>query len=173
MIVGASDEYSFEIRHPDGRVTRVVKEWEPVRVLPEERAEYEAANEWMRKNEGQFMMAEIPAVPATKAAYSSISAAADGRIWVRPQVQAEKRELTDAPRDDRPPPRTWREPLVYDVFESDGTYLGVVHPPPRTTLHWMGRDYAWGVARGEMNESYVVKLRITHAADSAAVARRN
>ena len=58
------------------------------------------------------------------------------------------------------PPQTWREPAVYDVFEADGVYLGAVRLPPRTAIHWFGREYLWGISGGEMDENYVVRLRL-------------
>ena len=77
------------------------------------------------------------------------------------RVTAVKREATTEPSRDRPPPRTWLEPTVYDVFESDGTYLGEIHVPDRVQLVWIGRDEMWGSYRGELDETYVIRLRLT------------
>ncbi|MGH7447519.1 MAG: hypothetical protein ACREK1_12875, partial [Longimicrobiales bacterium] len=125
-----------------------------------------AIAEWRRRNRSQFMTADIPSVPAVKPPYRAFEAGSNGRIWVQRHVAAEKREPASEPREDGPPPLTWREPVVYDVFESDGTYMGEVRLPPRTSIHWIGRDHVWAVARGELDESYVVKLRIQTAAPS-------
>ena len=35
-VVGTSDTYTFQVHHPDGRLTRVSRHWEPVRVSAEE-----------------------------------------------------------------------------------------------------------------------------------------
>lgn len=159
-VVGLSGDYSFEIRHPDGQVVRVIKSHAPVALLPEERAELEAWNDWMRETQGEFMTSDLPPVPSTKPAYADIEAGDDGRIWVRRHVTAVQRDVDVDPSSDRPPPRSWIEPLVYDVFGVDGTYLGEVRVPERTQVSWIGRDEIWGVYRGELDEPYVVRLRL-------------
>ena len=159
-VVGVSDEYSFEIRHPDGRVVRVRMPRPPVPLLPEERAEHEALAEWSRTYRAQNLTSDVPDVPRVKPAYSDISAAADGRIWVRRHVTAEKlREPVEA-APDSPPVRTWMEPSVYDLFEPDGTYLGDLRLPDRTGLAWMDREEVWAIQRGEMDEIYLLRLRL-------------
>jgi hypothetical protein len=160
IIVGVPRDYTFEIRRANGKVTRVVKTYEPVQLSPEERAEHEAANEWTRTHEGDVLTSDLPPIPWVKPAYSSIETGADGRIWIRRHVNAEKREVAGQARGEGPPPRTWIEPAVYDVFEPDGVYLGEVRLPRRTSIHWLGRDHLWGVVRGDMDEAYVVRLRL-------------
>ena len=57
----------------------------------------------------------------------------------------------------------WVEPLRYDVFEPDGTYLGVVVPPdgffPYTNPVFDG-DYVWAVTRDELGVQRVARYRI-------------
>lgn len=162
FVIGVSEEYRFEIRRPGKPVTVVKRVVEPVPVRPEEKAEWDAYNEWLWEKQGQFMTAELPPIPDTKAPYGGIFVGQNGRVWIHRHVLAEKKDdgqlhrrgLEDAP------PVTWRDPNVYDVFEPDGTYLGEVWVPPRTRIAVMSGDTVWGVRRGDFDEEYVVRLRI-------------
>jgi hypothetical protein len=49
---------------------------------------------------------------------------------------------------------------VWDVFEPDGSYLGAVKVPDRTTLTAMTRDHVWGIQLGSSDEEYVVRLKL-------------
>ena len=61
-------------------------------------------------------------------------------------------------------PVNWVEPVRYDVFEPDGTYLGAVVPPeefepfPRPVFEG---DYVWTVTEDELGVERVVRFRIT------------
>lgn len=165
MVVGVNSKYSFEIRRRDGRVVRIEKAHTPIAVHPDERAEYEAVNAWTRKTQGQYLTSEIPPVPSSKPAYRALYAGERGRIWAQLYTSAEKLDgARDANPSDpnRPPPITWREPLVFDVFEPDGTYLGEVRVPQRTSLSVFRGDTVWGIRRGEVDEQYIVRLRLEH-----------
>lgn len=162
MIVGVSASYAFELRPPGGPLVRVEKVHDAVAVHPEERAEWEAFNEWYRKNQGRFLTAEIPPVPDRKPAYRGLYVGQDGRIWVHLHAPAEKieRETETQVDPSGPPPRTWSEPTVFDVFEPDGTYLGEARVPRRTSLLVFGATRVWGIRRGEFDEQYVVRFGI-------------
>jgi hypothetical protein len=160
-VVGISRDYQFEIRHPDGRVTRVARQHTPVALLPEERAEREELNEWMRTYRAQTLTTLPGSVPATKPAYSAILAGNDGRIWVRRHVTALKMSEATEGTPEQPPSTSWGEPAVYDVFERDGTYLGEVRLPDRTSISWIDGEHLWAVQRGDLDEAYVVRYRLT------------
>jgi len=117
----------------------------------------------MIRTQGQFMTSEPPPVPDFKPFFHSILVGEEGRIWVRRSWQAEKGEAVQAPAQpgrEPPPPTSWREPAVYDVFEADGSFLGSVTLPPRVSVSVFRGDHIWGVRRGEFDESYVVRLRL-------------
>jgi hypothetical protein len=165
LILGVNDRYVIDHHRPDGTVLRVVRDIEPVAVLPEEKREYEERNAWLRRTQGQFMTAELPPVPDTKPAYRSFDVGEQGRLWVRRYVEAEEGEIIQAPArpgSEPPPPTSWREPVVYDLFEVDGSFLGSVRLPPRTSLSVSRGDLLWGVRRGEFDESYVLGFRLLH-----------
>ncbi len=48
----------------------------------------------------------------------------------------------------------------WDVFDTDGKFLGVVTMPPRVAPRLFRGDRVYGVARGEYDVQYVVRLRI-------------
>jgi hypothetical protein len=101
-------------------------------------------------------------VPARKPPYRLLYVGERGRIWVWRYTRAEKMDPAEVREPDphRPPPITWREPIVFDVFEPDGTYLGEVHMPPRTNAMVLRGDTIWGIRTGELDEEYVVRLVI-------------
>jgi len=84
---GVPEDYSFEIRRPDGSVTVVQKYWEPAPVNP---GELEMETRQMR-----FVISgrspEIDwtgmDIPETKPAYSGLVAARDGRVFVQPSSE--------------------------------------------------------------------------------------
>jgi hypothetical protein len=164
LVIGVNDRYTFELREQDGSIVRIERDHEPVRVHPEERSQWEARNEYTRRTQGQFLTAEIPPVPGTKPAFRSFDIGLDGLIWVRPYVASEPFEPSPpAPRPDGsepPPPLTWREPVMYDVFEPDGTYFGRVHMPQRTSLLAHNGGEVWATVRGEFDELSVVRFRL-------------
>ena len=162
FVVGVNDQYSFELHPPNGPVVRIQRVVETVRLNPEEKEEMEARNRWTEETQGQFMTSDIPPVPETKPAYRGFYIGTSGRIWVHRHTDAVKVEtdLQTEPDPNRPPPRTWREPVVFDVFEPDGTYLGEVPVPRRTQIAIFGPTHLWGIRQGEMDEPYIVRYRI-------------
>jgi hypothetical protein len=166
MVVGVTDDYSFEIRRPAGPTVRIERAYEPVSFAPEERAEWQAVLDWFKQADYPV---DIGSVPDRKLPYGSFLADERGRIWVRLHVTARKDETVESPSEgsNGPPPISWVEPNVYDVFEPDGTYLGEVRFPWRTTPLVVRGDTAWGVRRGELDEQYIVRLVIAPARSGA------
>jgi len=165
LLVGVNDRYVIHHYRPDGTVLRIVRDIEPVAYAPEEKAEREERQAWMMRTRGEFRTSELPPVPNVKPFFSSILVGEDGRIWVRRHWQAEKGETVQSPAQpgrEPPPPTSWREPVVYDVFEADGSFLGSVRLPPRVSVSVFRGDHVWGVRRGEFDESYVVRLRLVY-----------
>jgi hypothetical protein len=144
-------------------VLRIERNIPPVAVHPEEKLELEAMNDWRYRTQGQFMTNDKPTVPDTKGVIRDLAVGDDGRIWVKRYVAAEKGDAVQGiarQGQEPPPPQSWREPNVHDVFEPDGTFLGSVRLPPRTGLSVMRGDKVWAVREGTDGESQVVRLRI-------------
>jgi hypothetical protein len=166
LIVGMNGDYRFDIRSLDGPVVRVEREYEPVALLAEEKADWQAIYDWFEENRP---FGEVGSVPDHKPPYSEFLATQDGRVWVQRRTEGYKEEDEEpAPEDsNRPPPVNWEEPAIYDVFELDGTYLGEVRFPLRTEPLFIRADTAWGVYRGEFDEQYVVRMVISQEAPGA------
>ena len=67
------------------------------------------------------------------------------------------------PEDPSSPPVVWREPLRYDIFEPDGTYLGAVAPPDGFEYNKapvFDGDHVWAVTQDELGVERVVRYRI-------------
>ena len=165
MVVGVNSTYRIDLRQNNGQVIRIERNTPTVQLLPEERAEREAENDWRREYQGQFMTATLPPVPTSKPAYRGFFIGQDGRVWVQRHVTAERMGEPVPATPERPPSLTWRERSVYDVFEADGTFLGEVRVPNATRLMLARGERAWGTRTGEDGEVYVVRLRVQRAED--------
>ncbi|NOT06973.1 MAG: hypothetical protein HOP28_02085 [Gemmatimonadales bacterium] len=161
-VVGINRSYVFEIRRPNGTVTRIVRRHEPIPVSEGEWEAHEARRRWEIADEG-LSPEHAEETPRTKPAYRSFHVAQDGRIWVRKYMPSVPIPVDGEVRQGGPPPFPFMEPAGFDVFEPDGDYLGHVGVPPRTTIHWFGTDLLYGIRRGENDEQYVVRLRLKTA----------
>lgn len=166
FVAGVSDTYAFALYHGGGQITRIERALEPVAVEPGEKSEWEAVNAWTKKYQGRFMTTGIPAIPDEKPPYKSFMFGDHGRIWVSRYMPAEKGEASEArlpdnvPGANEYPAITWHEPNVMDVFQPDGTYLGAVKIPAHVNIMFIRGDALWGVRRGDMDEPYIVRLRV-------------
>ena len=135
VISGFSDDYTFDIRYPDGSMTMVEKSSEPVPVDPGEA-------EWQRKmTTASMRMTDRnwvwngPEIPANKPAFSRFLPDRVGRIWVNrpgPGYRVEGECFED------PDPETvreafgqpcWRAATTWEVFEEEGRFLGTAELP--------------------------------------------
>lgn len=170
----------FWTRHPDGyflavhggrgeiylerpgRPLVIRRELESVSVPGDERAqEREAITYNMRQTEPGWAW-RGPELPTTKAPLLGLFAARDGRIWVRIAAPSELIPDAELPvtRDTLRPLVRFRTPVVYEVFESDGTFLGRITFPPRTTLMEADGDTVWAIQRDEDDLPAVARLRV-------------
>jgi hypothetical protein len=108
-----------------------------------------------------------PGIPSHKPAYRDLHVGRDGSIWVMLSVPAEPIPEAELPpqREGAPPrPRiTTRERSVFDVFSPDGRLRGRVALPPRTVIHSVADNQAWGVQSDSLGVEYAVRMRIEPA----------
>ena len=164
MVGGVSTRYAIDQFLPDGRVLRIERVVDPVAVTADERADQEEQATWgMKRTQPDWTWNGAP-IPDTKPAFRGIETGLDGRIWVMVHQPAEpdaERTPSEDPRA-RPPAR-WREPVAYDVFEPDGSYLGRVRAPPGLATYprpiFRG-DRVWGIVRDDMDVQYLVRFRV-------------
>jgi hypothetical protein len=163
FVHGVGDEYSFSLlRHTDP--LRVERVWEPVSVTPGEKEQRRARITANFRNMVPDWRWDGPAIPDVKPAFQRIYTGRTGRIWVlvhTPGVEGDDPDYD--PTDPDAVEQRWSEPVAFDVFEDDGTYLGRVRAPdglsPWPTPVFDG-DTVLAVVRDEFDVPRVVRFRV-------------
>jgi hypothetical protein len=168
LITGLNDTYAFDQHRRGAPILRIERPFTPIALGREERAEWEA--EARRFEEAVARPQVRPGIvtppprkisytiPQTKPAFSELQTDSRGRIWVKRYVAAQRRPAPQ--RSGSRPPRLWREPPTYDVFEPGGRFLGTVTLPWRATFLDAIDRHVWATVLGESDEQYVVRFRI-------------
>lgn len=169
LVVAKNDNYTISRPLPDGRTLRIVRSWDPIRLQRGERSQYRqhaahVAALW----EGYGFSNDIP---AEKPPFWAIRVDEEARLWVARHNEgvflketegerARRRELAQY-RGSEPPPLEWWEPLVVDVIEPTGRFLGTLRFPSNrfAIMSARGRQ-VWAIEVGENDEQYVVRFRI-------------
>jgi hypothetical protein len=174
LLQGRNDEYALHWPLRDGRTVRIERSWTPVPYDSDERKELQA------RYDAVFGPGERE-VPQFKHPWSIFRVDGDGRIWIERNAAAER--IPEAEREERRqnpglpgmpagpfPPITWRQPAVYDVIEPTGRFLGSVTVPRgfRANFNSDAPELAfaqgttlWTIEKGQFDEEYVVRYRIT------------
>lgn len=174
MVGGLSTRYVVDQYHSDGSVTRIERVVDPTPVSAGERANREEQVTWSLRRTQPDWRWNGPAIPDRKPPFRGLYTGLDGRIWVllhqpAEPVPEEEVDLTSSTgRPDQRPPDRWREPVAFDVYEPDGTYLGLVEAP-RGFSTWptpvFDGDRVWAVVRDELDVQYLVRFSIAVAGD--------
>lgn len=164
-VTGFSGVYAITIGSPGRGALRVERTVPRVAVVPEERRNYQEVSDALRKSPN-WVSSGPATVPSQKPYFRALQSDLDGRVWVDLHGRGETFE--PAPRPVPPgappvPPLRWREPRRYDVFARDGSYLGRIELPRRTTLSEAKGNVVWAIQRGDDDEQYVIRYRITGA----------
>ncbi|HEX6135105.1 MAG TPA: 6-bladed beta-propeller [Longimicrobiales bacterium] len=161
FIGGIADRYAVFIWRSDGTVLRIERDVAPVPVdQAEAAAAIERVTRSMQNLDGSWSW-DGPQPPPTKPAFTEIRVGDDNRIWIRiSQPGVRQPPDPDAERDarGRMPVDQWLEPTVYEVFESDGDYVGAVRLPDRFRPMTIRGGHVWGVLRDEYDVQYVARL---------------
>ena len=175
VIRGISDRYAIDVVRPDGSVVRIEREFEPAPATREERAAlYRAIDRQARQIDYRWTWGG-PVIPEVKPPFKGLFVDQSGRIWVRLHQPAEpvapealgasEADTLAAPGEAEGAETTWREPIVFDVFEPDGRYLGQVHAPSGFRTHpqpVIRGDMVWAVVAEPSELPNVVRFRIDH-----------
>jgi len=164
FIHAISTRYALTLLRRDAPPLQIQKAFDPVPVVPGERAEEEASEIRNMRYTDPTWRWNGPPIPETKAPFSRFYGGEDGTIWV--MVHQPARKVDDPYYDPTDPdaiPDEWREPIVFDVFQEDGTYLGAVrapdglrpYPEPIFTRGWV-----LATVRDELDVQTVVKYRV-------------
>jgi hypothetical protein len=160
---GVSDRYRIDMFKPGG-VVRIEKDWQPVSVTAGEKDNAEARAAYNMRQMKPGWKWNGPPVPDTKPPIKAVLIGDDGRLWVQlSQPGVRIADAGDAAPGERPPER-WREPVVFDVFEPDGTYLGRVDVPDgfqRYPSPVFRGVRVWAVVRDSLDVEYVVRFRLS------------
>ncbi|MCE2397967.1 MAG: 6-bladed beta-propeller [Gemmatimonadetes bacterium] len=163
FLTGLSARYRIDLARDDD-VLRIERAADPVRVHDEERDhKRDGVVEDMRDMDPDWSW-NGPPIPEHKPFFNQLLAGRNGRIWVRLATEGQpvENEYYD-PEDPGSMPIVWSESVRYDVFETDGVYLGAVVPPDEFSPYpnpVFDGDHVWGVTRDELGVQRVVRFRI-------------
>jgi hypothetical protein len=170
---GVPEEYSFEIRRPDGSVTVVQKYWEPAPVNP---GELEMQTRQMRiviNGRSPEIDWSGMDIPATKPAYSGLVAARDGRVFVQPSSEITVNEECldpDLTNDDLSGMDCTTGTSYGDVFDGDGSFLGRFEVPDGANFGWgsyIDGDAVWLSFEDDLGTVMVKRYRLVAPRDPA------
>lgn len=166
-IVGVNEDYSFDLLRPEG-VLRISKTYESVRVDPgEAAAERKAATDNFQQSYPGWKW-NGPPIPDSKPAFHQVYPATDGRIWVRVPAPSERyMDVAEQKAEEERLGRAvnpFREPVLFDVFESTGEYLGRVSAPDGFAARWpppvFRGDTVWAIVRDEYDVQRLQRFRM-------------
>lgn len=169
LIVGIGEQYRFTVlREAAPRV--IERDVAPVATTVAEREDQEHRLTWMMQRFFPGWRWNGPPIPEVKPAYTSLFAGEAGRIWVvaaTPGIRVANEDEAEVVQDPgaRPAPR-FREPVVFDLFESDGRYLGRVLAPAGLQVRpepVIRGDTVWAVHTDpDLGTPRVVRYLVTH-----------
>jgi hypothetical protein len=163
LIYGLNDEYRLRVYGHDGSLQRIITM--PFEQRPVSESDKRIVMDYL---ETAWLDAGVPpqALPRLRSvvhfgehfpAYAALQSGPDGSIWVQ-HVQAasdlsqEERENYNLIEDSGAP--------EWDVFDSEGRYLGIVTLPDRFAPRIFRGDKIYGVWRDESDVQYVMLLRL-------------
>lgn len=167
MVGGLSTDYRIDLFRTDGTVLRIEREWTPVPVTPEEAdVQRRRITQRFQRQYGSWRW-NGPDIPEAKPPFKDLFVSSEGEVWVSLStagipVMTEAEALEEEAATGRTPPR-FREPVAFDVFSSDGRFLGPVTVPPtfRTEPEPVFRgNHVWAITRDEMDVPRIVRFRI-------------
>jgi hypothetical protein len=167
FVGGVSTRYAIDLFRPDRPVLRLERVIDPIPVDPDEKANVRARREANFREYAPDWKWNGPDLPDAKPPFREVYAGRDGRIWVllhQPAVPIPEEEIDTPSEPDAPPPERWREPVVFDVFEPDGTYLGQIQAPDRLQTYpqpVFDGDRVWAVVTDELDVEYLTRFRIS------------
>jgi hypothetical protein len=155
--------YEVDRWRTDGTVLRVALDRAPVPLSPEERAaERERAADLIHRLVDPGWQWTGPPIPEIKPVLRRLYGADDGRLWVLLHQPGLPLPQEPGP-DGRPRPAQFREPVVFDVFDADGRYLGEVRAPEGFALipePVFRSEYVWAVVLDELDVHHIARYRL-------------
>ena len=163
LVWARNDVYALYRPLSDGRLLRIERHVDPVPVTREERRQW---NEWIEyfqaRSRESGRRASYGPIPDEKPFIRHLFVDDDGRIWVAVYAPARFKPYTEAERAERRgrPSLEWNQPLVWEVFDPNGRFLGRVTLPDKTDLLAARGSVVLGSQAGEYDEEYIVRFRL-------------
>jgi len=164
LAFATNNEYRIEVFGPDGSPERIVTL--PYEPKPVTDADQRTLNNLIRN---QFALGGVPeaqldlimdgvSFEETWPAFTQLRAGPDGTLWVQRIRNFD--DLTDEQLESFNPTLD-QGSATWDVFDSEGKYLGVIELPDRFTPFTVNGDLCYGVLRDDFDVQYVLVLQIT------------
>jgi hypothetical protein len=165
IVMGCPEEYEVDRVQPDGTVLRVFHQRDPFVDSEDARRAFVETWESMSNHRESGWRWRGPRPPEEKPYYHRMIMGRGGRLWVWPGFP---RESVYRPG---PPARTvWKDPQTgaFDVFETDGHFLGPVLLPDGIGFEvFTGRvepffagDTVWLLRRDSLDVQYIDRMLI-------------
>ena len=154
---GRGDAYRIYIQRFRGATRVVEKDWKPVSLASDERAEYIARDDYIARQRSR------PAadIPKTKPAFQRINVDRDGRIWVSLYTEAKKHELPPLEKPSPVPRLSWSQAPTYDVYDRNGAFLGRITAPEGTSFAAAHGDRLYLQSVGPDDEHLLTAYKLT------------
>lgn len=157
LVTGHTNDYELVFRR-GGLTRRLTREWMPVEINVDERAQWNAILE----RGSRQINTEFPPVGESKPAFMDFVPGDDGTIWVRRYVEAQERpELRLVAESAERPILTWWEYPTFEVFDPELQPIGRVVLPYEVRVSWIRTDYIWTVQTDEEGNDLAVRYRLT------------
>jgi hypothetical protein len=163
VLVGRNDDYRIEIFTAGQQLDRVVikaHEPRPVLGVDIDRVKSHMEDRWRRMGAPPAQITQLWNQQHFNEFFPAFRALVEGpagTIWVQ-----KVKPPSEVPEDEIlwfHWPRDWVA-RDWDVFDSEGRYLGVITMPPRFTPSMVRGDRIYGLSLDELMVSYVVQLRV-------------
>lgn len=133
----------------------------PPRFLPAERAERQALLDWFLKYDPADADPTTKTIPTSKQLVKGFLLDVQGRVWIQRTAVGRRHAAMQAPSEPGAQPTlTFREPLVFDAFLSNGAFLGEVRFPASVRLASFADDVCWAVVSSDSTGDALVKFRL-------------
>jgi hypothetical protein len=154
--------YQLVVAREGQRPLVVARTLAPIAIASDERDYEERRILWNMRQTDPNWSWQGPPIPTAKAPIRGMRITRDGRIWVQVAVASDtipESERAVYPDSTRPVARH-RMDAVYEVFATDGRFLGRVALPARATLIDADGDIVWGLGRDADDMPAVTRWRI-------------
>ena len=166
FIHAVTTDYRIDLLRRDAPPLRIERVYEPAPVQPGEKDQSEQRIVRNMRQMAPGWKWNGPPIPDEKPPFGIVMCGEDGRLWVLVSQPAVEEPNPDYdPKDSDSTPTRWREPVVLDVFQPDGTYLGQVKAPDDFSMYpppVFRRDTVWAVTRDDLGVQRVVRFLVKH-----------